>query len=100
MNLAEQLKQQSEALSSFKKQSSAASSDDLISGVSVPVSLEFNGGKLRLYIQLNPVALENPENLTAALNHLGSIFDLDVWQPSASSNSTGFKSSKPAYKRW
>lgn len=98
-SLAEQLKQQSEALSSFKKQSPTATTGDLITGVSIPISLDYNDGKIRIYLSLNTAVLENPETLNTALDYLGEVFTLDVWQSSATASSKSFKSSKST-KRW
>ncbi len=90
MSLSDSFSQQS---ASFKKTS--ASNNDLIQGVSVPVSLDRNGAKLRLYIQLNSEVLASPESLSSALDKLEQLFDLDTWSPSNSNN--GFK--KASYKR-
>jgi hypothetical protein len=90
MSLTDSFTQQS---ASFKK--TTASNNDLIQSVSVPVSLDRNGAKLRLYIQLNSEVLANPESLSNALDKLEQMFDLDTWSPSSSTN--GFK--KASYKR-
>ena len=88
--LSEQLSKQT---ASFKQSPATATSDkDLIQGVSIPVSINRNGGKLRIYINLSPDVLGNPQALNAALNQIEESFDLDVWKPSGSSDSTGFKS--------
>jgi hypothetical protein len=86
--LNEQFKQQQGA---FKK--SAPTTDDLITGVSVPVSLDRNGAKLRLQIQLNPDVLNSPQALNEALDQIEQVFDLDTWQAKSESNSGGFKKS-------
>jgi len=88
MSLTDQFKQQSEALAGFKKQSN---SDGTINGVSVPVSIDRNGAKLRLYINLNPAVIQSPEALSNVLDELEQIFDLDTWEPPRGSGS-GFKS--------
>jgi hypothetical protein len=88
MSLNEQFAQQQGA---FKKQSPTASGE-LITGVSVPVSIDRNGAKLRMQVQLNPSVLDNPQSLNAVLDLLEQSFDLDVWQPSSGGNSgNGFK---------
>lgn len=87
MSLSEQFKQQQ---SNFKNSSS---SEGLITGVSVPVSINRNGAKLRMHIQLSADALANPQALEAALNEIEQVFDLDVWQPGGGGGqSSGFKS--------
>jgi hypothetical protein len=90
MSLNDQFAQQQGA---FKKQS-PATNEDLITGVSVPVSIDRNGAKLRMQIQLNASVLDSPQALNAVLDVLEQSFDLDVWQPSGGGNSSpGFKRS-------
>lgn len=86
MSLNEQFAQQQNA---FKKQT--PTSGDLITGVSVPVSLDRNGAKLRLYVNLNAAVLESPQALNAALDQIESVFDLDTWSPNKQSQGDGFK---------
>lgn len=95
-NLTDQLKQQQTALSSFKNQP-VTENDNLITGVSVPVSLQRNGGKLRMQIHLNASVLESPEALDEALSSLEAVFDLDVWK-SKTQDSGGFKGGQSNYR--
>ncbi len=74
----------------FKKQTASASGD-LITGVSVPISIDRNGAKLRLQIILNPSVLDNPQSLNAVLDMLEQSFDLDAWQAKSGGDSGGFK---------
>jgi hypothetical protein len=92
----------------FKKQT-ATTSGDLITGVSVPVSIDRNGAKLRMQVQLNPSVLDNPQTLNAVLDLLEQSFDLDVWKPSGGSdsgngfkrgNSGGYNNGNNYNKRW
>ncbi len=89
MSISDQLKEQK---ASFKKSDSVEANGDLITGVSVPVQIERNGGKLRLQVHLGAEALSSPEALNAALDGLEDVFDLDVWQPKGSQGGNGFKS--------
>lgn len=91
MSLSEQFKQQQDALSNGFKQNSQQS-NAAFTGVSVPVSIQRNGAKLRLGIMLSADVLQSPQALEAALSELEQIFDLDVWQPSSSNSGGGFKS--------
>ena len=76
----------------FKKQFSPSANDELITGVSIPVSISRNGAKLRMYVQLNASVLDSPAALNAALEQLETVFDLDVWKPSGGADSSqGFK---------
>ncbi len=85
---------------SFKaEQATKETGNDVIQGVSVPVSIKHNGGKLRLYINLTPDVLDNPDNLNAALSSLEESFDLDVWKPAGGNTSTGFKSNRSNYQK-
>lgn len=96
MSLNEQFKQQQGA---FKQSAETAQSGDLITGVSVPVSLMRNGAKLRMQIHLNPSVLDNPQALNAALDQIESVFDLDTWQPSGGNSGGGFKSGGGGFQR-
>lgn len=88
MSLNEQFAQQQGA---FKKQT-ATTSGELITGVSVPISIDRNGAKLRMQVHLNPSVIDNPQTLNDVLDLLEQSFDLDVWKPSGGSDSgSGFK---------
>lgn len=93
MSLDEQLKNQQSALAGFKKPEPATPEGGLITGVSIPVQLERNGGKLRMQINLNPSVLQSPEALNKALDEIEQVFDLDIWKAKAQANGGGFKKS-------
>ncbi len=97
MSISEKL---SSHAASFKiQQATTETGNDVIQAVSVPISINRNGGKLRLYINLTPDVLDNPESLNAALSSLEEMFDLDVWKPSGGNTSTGFKSNRSNYQK-
>ena len=98
MSLKDQLAQQQAALGGFKKQAASVDAGELIQGVSVPVSIDRNGAKLRLHINLSPAVLSSPDMLNAVLDELETIFDLDTWQAkNQTSSQGGFKQSGNNY---
>lgn len=84
MSLLDDLKKQTQAatetVSSFKSAASGASGD-LVKAVGVPVEVERDGGKLRLYIMVDPEAVSDPRVLNAVLDSIEEKFNLAVWKP-------------------
>ena len=100
MSVLDELKKQmqdSKETGSFKSTSKQVGlSGDLITGFSVPVELQRDGGKLRCYVHLSPSAIETTDTLDAVLSYLSELFDLAIWR-SRESGSSGFKSYKKRY---
>lgn len=89
MSVLDELNKQKEQLySGFKKASPVSSEGGLIKGVMVPLEIEYDGGKLRFYVELDPSALESERVFTSVLDHLSSNFEVAVWRKPAQS---GFK---------
>jgi len=91
MSLKERLgKQVEDATNSFK--SGGGNSGSIITGVIIPVEIERSGGKLRLYLEVPPEAVESAEMLNATLDEIEKSFDLAIWRKNNSyNNGSGFK---------
>jgi len=102
MSLLDQLKKQTEELSSFKKQSSSVDTSSLIQGVSIPVKVNLNdfgisdvSGELRIGVIVSPDAVSSPAALKAVIENLSEQFDLASWsRDNSSSSNSGFKKKK------
>lgn len=102
MSLLDELKKQTktatEATSNFKKNSGGAVNDDIIQAVSIPIEIERDGGKLRVYIQVPAEAVSSTDTLNAVLDKIEEKFDLAIWRSRNTQAGGGFKSSYK--KRW
>ena len=75
----------------FKKPTPETAATGGIVGVSVPISIDRDGAKVRLYLHLSPDCIKSPDTLNATLDQIESVFDLDAWRPRSSDNGSGFK---------
>lgn len=83
MSLLDELKAQTKEVSqatSFKAESKASSATGLIQGVGVPVEIERDGGKLRMYVMVSPEAISDPQTLDAVLDNISEMFNLAIWR--------------------
>lgn len=98
MSLLNELKKQAgdaAETTGFKSSQAQQSSTGLIKSVHIPVEIPRDGGKLRIYLEVSPEAVESPETLNAVLDMIEQSYDLAVWKRQQGASS-GFKSS---YKR-
>jgi len=94
MSLLDDLKAQTNAASqsaSFKAEEKAGSATGLIQGVGVPVEIERDGGKLRMYIMVSPEAVSDPQTLDAVLESISEKFNLAIWRTKGYQQGGGFK---------
>jgi hypothetical protein len=103
MSLLDDLKKQTQAatetVNSFKSAASGVGGD-LVKAVGVPVEVERDGGKLRLYIMVDPEAVSDPRILNAVLDNIEEKFNLAVWKPRSQQNDNGGFKRQPYQKRW
>lgn len=95
MSIMDDLRKQRDELEGFKKETNKSSS--LIKGLFIPVKIERDGGELRMYVEVEPSALDSPSVLNAVLDEVEKMFDLAVWKRQGYGGGNGFKSNN--YRR-
>lgn len=91
MGLLDTLQQQAQAVdngSNFKSQSDT--SGGLIKAASVPVEVPWDGGTLRIYLEIPVECLSDPQTLNAVLSEIERTFNIAVYRRK-SGGGVGFK---------
>ena len=89
MTLKEQLAKQIENTDRSFKSAGSAGNEGVVQAVFVPVEVQKDGGKLRLYLEVSPEAVESAEMLDATLNEIEKNFDLAIWRTKSYQNNNG-----------
>ena len=91
MSLLDQLKAQAEnsVASSFKSNNDAQGITDIVKSVSIPIKVRYDGGDLRMYLEVPVEILANMNTLYAALDEINKKYDLAIFRYSNNNNERG-----------